>query len=202
MTQSDQHSERAQGYKTLAECFYLPTEQLGEMLVSVRDSAPEGALSGLADEFRGAENLDALKVDYTKLFLGPFKALASPYGSVHLEQGHRVMGDTTMAAIHIYESEGLNVVLREAPDHVAVELEFMAVLCIGETEGITDSDDEKIAHYREKQQRFLEAHLGRWVVEFTDLVQKHAETSFYRTLGQVTQGVVQAHLEELKCKTS
>ena len=38
-------------------------------------------------EIENDQNFEALKVDFARLFVGPYKLLAAPYGSVYLEQG-------------------------------------------------------------------------------------------------------------------
>ncbi|MFN2356106.1 MAG: molecular chaperone, partial [Desulfopila sp.] len=70
-----------------------------------------------------------LLVEYARLFVGPFELLAPPYGSVYLETGRRLMGDSTIAVQHMYTNAGLTLDVQEAPDHIALELEFMHYLC-------------------------------------------------------------------------
>lgn len=183
---------RAAAYKVLGECYYLPDEKLlerledfgkayGQFLSEVVRSAPE------------ADSLDSHKVDYSRLFLGPFKLLAPPYGSVYLEDG-KFMSESTFAARDLYEQEGLGVVLKDAPDHISVELEFMYFLVLAEAEARENSDFKEADRLREKQASFLHVHLGRWVSPFARNIEKNTQTEFYKTLGLATMKFV---LEEL-----
>ncbi len=71
---------------------------------------------------------EQMQVDYAALFVGPFELLAAPYGSVYLDRNKRIMGDSTMAVLELYREAGLKVDVRDAPDHIAIELEFMHYL--------------------------------------------------------------------------
>lgn len=58
------------------------------------------------------------------------KVEAPPYASVYLDEDGLVMGQETLAVQAFYESAGFAIspVNQELPDHLAVELEFAAVL--------------------------------------------------------------------------
>ena len=74
-----------------------------------------------------AETEEALRVEHARLFVGPHKLPAPPYGSVYLEKGRMVMGRSTVDVVAFYRSEGIHVddEAAELPDHIAVELEFV-----------------------------------------------------------------------------
>ncbi|HDH01197.1 MAG TPA: molecular chaperone TorD, partial [Nitrospirae bacterium] len=90
-----------------------------------------------------------LCVEYAKLFVGPFELLAPPYGSVYLDDGGRVMGDSTMRVIEAYQKEGLsgNDDFKDLPDHIAVEMEFMSYLIYKERETLERSDFDTANEY-------------------------------------------------------
>jgi len=142
-------------------------------------------------------DIDSLTVDYSKLFVGPYELLAPPYGSVYLEDKSRVMGESTVDVGKRYSEEGLNISLKEAPDHIAIELEFMYFLIFKEVESIRISDFGTAAVYREKQKAFLENHLGMWVSDFVHWVETNAQTTFYRILGSITKSFMRTELENL-----
>jgi len=188
--------ERATVYKILAECYYCPDDALLKLL----DDVPE-ATGDLLSEVTGnaphADDLESHTVDYTKLFVGPFKLLAPPYGSVYLEDG-KFMGDSTLAAREVYVQAGLDLVLKEAPDHISVELEFMYFLALKEAEARADADPEQAEYLRGRQASFLRAHLGAWVEAFANNIQENAQTEFYRILGRVTRDFVLSDLCQLQ----
>ena len=186
--------ERLRGdcYRMLAACFYPPADKilleedlLGNLSAALRRTCPEAR--GWADEMessmRQAGNQE-LAVDHARLFVGPFGLKAAPYGSVYLDGDGKVMGNSTMRVLQIYEQEGLDLdsEFAELPDHVAVELEFLYYLiyrAVGASEegGIEDS-----AHSVAAQKMFLGEFLLPWLEPFCSRMRKAAETVFYRAL--------------------
>ncbi len=183
------HSQRATSYKILAECFYPPNERLAVSLGEL-DKAAFEFLSEVTQSAPRADDLERHMIDHSRLFVGPFKVLASPYGSIYLEDG-KFMGVSSLEAKELYRQEGLDIVLKEAPDHICVELEYMCLLALRETEAQDKSDLNLAASFRDKQAAFLHVHLGRWVGDFTDNIALHAQTDFYKTLGRATRDFVE-----------
>ncbi|GAB4545487.1 MAG: hypothetical protein Kow0063_39580 [Anaerolineae bacterium] len=142
---------------------------------------------------RGETEIEQLRIDYARLFVGPFELLAPPYGSVYLEGKRRVMGDSTIDARSRYQEAGLDIShdVKEAPDHIAIELEFMYYLIFKEIESFENADFESAMGYLGKQQAFLEEHLGAWATEFADSVEKNAGTDFYQNLARATKVFIQ-----------
>ncbi len=190
-----QEAQRAVSYRILADCYYPPDKKLLKALGDLGDRATP-LLSEVAECVGGPECLQPLAVDYAKLFVGPYGLLAPPYGSVYLEDG-RFMGDSTVAVRTLYDQEQLALVVKDAPDHIAMELEFMHFLILRLIEAAESSDTEQVSIYRQKQRSFLAVHLGGWIPQFTENIEKHAQTSFYRTLGRATRIFVAEDMESL-----
>lgn len=180
--------ERASFYKSLAECYYPPGESLAKTLGDLGKAAGE-FLSEVVRNAPRADDLERHTVDYSRLFLGPFKVLAPPYGSVYLENG-RFMGESTLDARNLYKQEGLDIVLKEAPDHISVELEFMYFLALKEAEARENSDLEQAACLRDKQASFLRTHLGAWIQAFAGNIERNAQTDLYKAVGRATEHFV------------
>ena len=68
---------------------------------------------------------------------------------------------------------------RELPDHVCLELEFVAALLIKEAYALTQGWAERAALTRAARGRFLEEHLGRWLPLFAGRLEQHARLAFY-----------------------
>jgi TorA maturation chaperone TorD len=195
---------RMEAYRVLADCYHLPNQDLTEKLDHL--SSNMKVVCGHAAEYvyqmkERIEEIDdpeCLKVDYAKLFVGPYRLLAPPYGSVYLESERMVMGQSTLDAQRRYRDVGLDVAkdFKEAPDHVAVELEFMYVLILNELDGINTSDEEKTVASLQKQKEFLQVHLGAWVTDFAYDVEKNAQTSFYRNLARATKIFIMNDLDQ------
>jgi TorA maturation chaperone TorD len=147
----------------------------------------------------GEIDVEQLKIEFSKLFVGPFKLLAPPYGSVYLEPGRRVMGDSTIDARNWYREAGLDFSdnLKEAPDHITIELEFVYYLIYKELEAIANSDGEAALATLNKRKGFLVNHLGAWVSGFADKVEENAETDFYKDLARLTNAFVQKDKAEI-----
>ena len=199
--------ERARGeaYKLLAECYYLPTPELKGKLKDLEqqlsDVCPEAMLyvKKMYEEVKRLDDLDALSLDFSRLFLGPYKMHAPPYGSVYLDGERQIMGKSTLEVRNKYREAGLNIStdFLNPPDHIAAELEFMYFLIFKEVEAIGNSDIETTLSFIEKQRAFLREHLGVWVFDCADIIEKKAETDFYKNLARATRAFIEQHWDEL-----
>jgi TorA maturation chaperone TorD len=192
---------RRDSYKLLSACYYLPEEATCAQLAELEE-AMAGEYTKAAEHvsgMRGETEIEQLKIDYSRLFVGPFKLLAPPYGSVYLEGGRRVMGDSTLDAQKRYREVGLDISgdIEKVPDHIAIELEFMYYLIFKEIEALGYSDFENAIDYLEKQQGFLEDHLGVWAPKLADEMEKNARTEFYRNLGRSTKVFIEKDLHDV-----
>lgn len=184
---------RADKYKFLSECYYLPEEGLMQKVVDI--SQTDSFFGELSSCVPSVE-LDLLKVDFASLFVGPYKLLAPPYGSFYLEDG-KLMGDSTLDVKKCYEKEGLDIVVKDAPDHISMELEFMYFLITGQIKAIEESNLKNEQSYLQKQSAFLQSHLARWLPKFAENVQQNSQTEFYKQLSQLTNNFVQKEVKSL-----
>ena len=190
---------RGNAYRLLSECFHEPDGELVELLEDVPESTKRAVdVDALRETVSG--DVETLRVDYARLFVGPFELLASPYGSVYLDDRERVMTQSTLDVQRRYENEGLDVDIDEPPDHIAAELEFAYVLVCGELDALLEEDFETALSYQRKQQNFLETHLGAWLPEFANSILENAETDFYRELARETEAYVSSDLQYLSTK--
>ena len=185
--------------RLLAACYYQPGPEFAEEKVfysmveaAVRIHPELVATAQRLGADHAAAGQDILLLDYTRLFLGPNQIIAKPYGSVWLEGGNTVMGESTMAALKLYEEGGFDISeeFREVPDHIAVELEFLYLLIYRENEAHRNSELEARQAKTALRKRFLDAHLGRWIGPFTSAVTAGAQTSYYRQLAALTSRFV------------
>ena len=195
----DQGIARENLSRLLAACYYQPGPEFAEEKVfdSMLDAATRlhpqlAACATRVGEDYAAEGHAALLLDYTRLFLGPNHIIAKPYGSVWLEGGNTVMGESTMAVLKIYEEGGFDMSedFREVPDHIAVELEFLYLLIYRENEAQRNGQPGALQEKAELRKRFLDNHLGRWVGPFTAAVKEGAQSSYYRQLAELTDRFV------------
>lgn len=186
---------RLASYRLLADCYYTPDENLLEKL-RCAGQWDGGEFSSLVRLVETEEELTALAVDAAKLFVGPFELLAPPYGSVYLEKSRIVMGESTFDVEKIYVSEGLKLELKEAPDHIAVEIEFLSYLNYLQVEALKANNPETADGYRTKQLYFLNEHVSRWVFDFVEKVERFSQTEFYKRVAFLTAKHIKGDLED------
>jgi TorA maturation chaperone TorD len=126
--------------------------------------------------------------------------LAPPYGSIYLERKRKIIGDSTLDLLetHRHAEIDLSDNFRDAPDHIAAELEFMYFLVFKEVEALENSDIERTFGFLEKQRAFLRQHLGAWVFDFADSLEKNAKTGFYKSLAGATKASMKEELDYLE----
>ncbi|KJS19578.1 MAG: hypothetical protein VR72_18165 [Clostridiaceae bacterium BRH_c20a] len=189
MMQTNQiHEKRANCYKLLSLCFYQPDAEISAIIKALRNEVDYFSQQAVfkLDEIlveleEHKENLNYFLIDYGKLFVGPFNLLAAPYSSVYLGHERRVMGDSTIEATNFYQKAGLviNNDLKDAPDHIKVELEFMQYLIM---KSISIGEEE----FLKLQKEFLFNHLSLWITDFKKAVTTNSRTILYKNLLEVT----------------
>ena len=129
---------------------------------------PSDLLSaGVAAEGTAAEGgepfpLRRLQAEYVRLFINALPEVpCPPYGSFYLEG--MLMGQNTVRLRKLYARYGLEPL--EAPDHVAVEMEFLAFL-----DGLPAPAEA----------RELRVHLRDWLPSFLERVEANDTLGLYR----------------------
>jgi TorA maturation chaperone TorD len=145
-------------------------------------------IQNMCKEFEAGADLEPLKIDFSKLFVGPYTLSAAPYGSVYLESERKMMGNSTQDVKNRYREAGLDTAktFKDAPDHISAELEFMYYLIFKEIEAFASSDIETAIGFIQRQKSFLEDHLMAWVPEFANSIIENAENPFYPNLAKAT----------------
>jgi len=185
---------RGDGYKLLAACFYHPQKELfsqealfKNLTSALKQVCPEAA--PFSEKMREAilqYNDEELAVEYARLFVGPYKLLAPPYGSLYLDQVRRVMNHSTMEVLEMYRQAGLVMAdeFKELPDHAAVELEFMYYLIYKEVEALAKADLDTALYFLRNQELFLKKFLGPWIPPFCQKIREGTENEFYIALAE------------------
>lgn len=183
----------------LAACYYEPdaafeAEGMFESLLHAANLIDGGLVPCaqlLGEQFR-TTNIDALLLDYSRLFLGPMDILSKPYGSVWLDEEKTLMGESTMAVVELYREADFEMdeEFKELPDHIAAELEFLYLLIFRENEARRVGADEKRSALADLRKRFLSQHLAAWVTPFAAAIKGGAQCGFYRELADLTEKFV------------
>ena len=133
------------------------------------------------------EELEALLWDYTCLFIGPYKLPCPPWESVYTSPKRLMMQDAAAQVQELYTEAGLSINTGEVmPDHIGVELNFLAVL-LERTHSDNSSKDKQVS----MTGMFLNEHLLTWLPDFTRDMENAAETPFYRALARATWKIIE-----------
>jgi TorA maturation chaperone TorD len=189
---------RLEAYRLLADGYHRPEQNLLDGLAKLATcmeqvcSEAEKYINYMLADIDRMDGPESVEIDYARLFVGPFNLLAPPYGSVYLESERRVMGASTADVQKRYQAAGLDVAtgFKDAPDHIAAELEFMHFLIFKAMEAANQGDVNGIVTCFLNQQSFLEVHLCAWIHDFAGHVIDNAKTSFYRNLARATEAFI------------
>ncbi len=130
----------------------------------------------------------ALAVEYTRLFGSVSKSYGPPppYESVH--RGSSLPTDVVVAVSEFYADASLAPIDQAAPpDHLGVELRFLALLCHGESEAWRKGANADAIQSLKRQRDFLDRHLLQWAPDYLNMMQSNAQHSFFRCLAALAR---------------
>jgi TorA maturation chaperone TorD len=120
----------------------------------------------------------ALQAEYVRLFINALPEVSCPpYGSFYLEGA--LMGESTVRLRNLYLSYGWQT--DEMADHIAVELEFLALLAALSEDGAIQED-----------YKFVWDHLNLWVPAFLERVEENDRIGFYRAVSRYAKKILSA----------
>ncbi len=185
--------------KLMAVCFYEPEtalleeEKVFQNLLTLFEGLCPEACASASDMHQAlrSSSQEELQVAHAELFIGPFELKASPYGSTYLEKTRRVMGDSTMEVLKHYRKAGLQVDIKQPPDHIAIELEFLSYLCARGAEALHNGDLEKATEFQTEQKYFLATYVMPWMPDFVKNIRSGTENKFYLCLADCFEKFLQ-----------
>jgi TorA maturation chaperone TorD len=174
----------------------LNVETLSHLKALFPDQEVHQVLEELVDDFsRGHLTAEDIMLDFEALLRVPGPAYIHPYESSYLSRKKRedrmqwgpLNGPQARAAQRLYQNEHLSVrsELADFPDHIGVELEFMAQLCRKVAEALQTGDQKTATEKRERQKHFFQEHLLNWPQALAKEMRSKAETIFYRCLADL-----------------
>ncbi len=193
---------RSLAYQAFAECFEYPDD---ELCAAVRS----GALADRLREVLGAVDPalldganwqalteagedDDLAIEFTRLFdVGKSGPPCPLYGGLY--GGTRMK--TMEEAVRFYNHFGLSLSenIRELPDHLTTELEFLHFLAFREAESHQQGSDP--GPYQRAQRDFIARHPGRWVPELRERLEKSDPMPFFLELVRRLERVLAHHAD-------
>lgn len=196
---------RSATYRTLARLFELPDPTLEtegvlergqELLAAVNPAAAEHAAS--LRSALATEGVEAIRRDHIALFVGPAELGAPPYGSVYLDGQRSLLGPSTQDAERLLALAGLQKAgsVKDAPDHVRIELDAMHVVIERTLEALAAEDHTRAQDLIRVQAALLQNHLSRWVTPFTKVLREAAATDYHRHLADLLEAFVRQEFTE------
>lgn len=85
----------------------------------------------------------------------------------------------------------------EPDDHVAIELQFMAILCGKTEEALKGGQKGEARKFLETQKDFLNNHILLWVPELADNVIKTPTVDFYKATAMITKEFLEVDKEAI-----
>jgi len=184
-------------YKLLSVAFLPPSERAPELFSGIDrilDLLPVGhqaILRPIVQEVAVARS-GATGPEYTRLFgvglaATPYETEYDPLASAR--KGHRLAD-----LLGFYEAFGVRIAdhRKEFPDHVAAELEFMALLFLKAAHAGAEAMEEALSVSEEAAVKFMADHLGAWGGIFADRVERATGEGFYRFAARLLRGFLLA----------
>lgn len=189
---------RAQVYGFLAEAFLYPRENWTEDSKLVQSIIRSLGWFDIDLEIPSI-SLSDLQSTYRKTFgVAGSVSYETEYGLPHEYRQSQELADIA----GFYRAFGfiLDGSVRERPDHIAVELEFMQILALKEAYAMETGIHEHNEICVDAQAKFLQDHLGRWIGLFAQSVAHNATDSLYVPFAQFAVAFVFADAERFGLK--
>lgn len=204
-TALDRGLARADAYRVLAAAFRDPDDPgaVGELDLATLRSAAAALGSPLTPAtlraLRSIAPREARAAEHRAIF-GHVVAHGCPpyeteYGRRHVFGQSQELGDIR----GFYEAFGVRPRPGgERPDHVACELEFLALLALKEAMALAVDDTDRRAICRDAAARFLADHAGRWLPALNGRIARRAPDAGYAAAAAVAMAIVAGHARELE----
>jgi TorA maturation chaperone TorD len=153
-----------------------------------------GSLAGLPHR-----HLIEFEEEYVRVFMHDARGFpCPPYESAYVDPEGRAAGLVVTLLEREYAAAGLapSPSLKDLPDHVAVELEFIAFLCGQEADAWNREVVKEGVQTLERQAAFLDRHLTRWFPEWARQVTSADGEGIYATVAETAWAFI-SHDQEL-----
>lgn len=145
-------------------------------------------------------NRQDLLIEYARLFIGPFKIEVPPYSSLYFDK-KELMSDVTIWVASYYDNAGLKFDrnIKDLPDHVAVETEFIYYLLFNALNEFNEENEEKANRCISLLEYFLDKHYKIWVPKFCEQIVEKTNNEYYTALASCFELFVKTmDLQDLK----
>jgi len=204
--------EGARSYQLAAYCLLYPDKNwltaITSFLAARKDNEGaipefERSISNALDRSIEAHALAGLAEDYDRLF-GVGESILIPMYETEYAMDTIFAKTKELADLNgfyrAFEVELGKDSQGERPDHVSIELDFMATLMIKEAYARNEAWEDKVNVSLEARKKFLKDHIGRWGPTFLGLVNHKAEVEFYKVLSRSTMDLINKDLKDLNAR--
>jgi putative dimethyl sulfoxide reductase chaperone len=167
----------SQVYRFLSDCFRYPEEDWLKDIELLKPIVTELGFS-FPDMDTQSWDTPALQAEHRRIFgLTGSLCYETEYGLPHEFRQSQELADIS----GFYKAFGLKPggKLRERPDHLVVELEFMYLLCLKEALAHSEGNREWVEVCSEAQCRFINDHIGCWISLYSQAVEKNSIDAIY-----------------------
>lgn len=198
----------ATAWTVLARLLLAPPGE--ESLANVRDAAmlaewplhdedSDTGVTLLAQSASRGEDVELVRSDFRRLFVGPESLQAPPWESVHRSPDRLLFEEQTFQVREWYARHGLVAprLNREPDDHIGLELDFLATLLLRAMEALDDGRDDDALALLADHDSFLATHVLPWAPELMGQIRRGAQTSFYRGVGALGAGALRVARDSL-----
>lgn len=208
---------RSMLYSVLAQALAAPTRILcdavesGELATLVDHAARQmpafysrgltsGPLRRLAWPKDAGNDEEAITVEYTRLFA--LNVHCPQYEADYLGLSAFNWAQVISAVTNMYSVFGVQLGegVKERPDHIAVELDFMNLLAAREARARELGDRERMRIHRDAQKVFFASHLAQWGPDFAHKLREETRIAFYRSVAGLLDAFLGAEARLLKTK--
>ncbi|RMF72687.1 MAG: hypothetical protein D6744_16560 [Planctomycetota bacterium] len=206
-------------YSFLRSAFAEPPK--GEQIEWLRNDAWRDVLGGSdapeslaafqsqpAPAEQAADYLGDARQEFMSLFKVPGAQYVTPYESVFRDTreidgrkvGGLLMGQSAIDVQKWYRLAAIEIsdAYKDLPDHICLEMDYMAHLCGKEIEFAARGDEKKLTRAWEMQRDFLAGHLARWIDALRDKIHAKTRHAYFRAVADLAAAFVHRDLATLE----
>jgi len=177
---------------------YLRELAQDQVLKIISAKYPESELMhSTADFLRAVEellNIDEQQLidvwaEYTRLFIAP-RPIAIPFEAI--QRTGLFKGRSWEEVRKWFLEDGF--VLEDKSvleDHAGVELEYIAKTCLKSYELLTKGSIEDFMKILERQRKFMEEHIMKWIPRLCDIISQNSRNSFYKAFAKFAKNFLE-----------
>lgn len=174
-------------------CAALADPDTGAVIATLLGDGAREALAVVASE----PFSEALRPTFTEVFAVPGARYKAPFESVYCDArevgdgvvGGLLLGPSSDDARRAYAAAGFEVA-GELPDHLGVELAFLAALSARERDALARCDTGGAAAAARAAIDFAAAHPGRWAATFASRLATDADARFFAAVARLAAALV------------